>query len=253
VIKKQLNSEKDIIAVISVMCDEMLLIRGKPLKSWRDRRIYYAPFKQYFPDIDLEKYSESEATMLLIDKYIKNYGPVTENDIVWWLGITKSKVQKALNALKSKLENIKIEGLDYNYIINKIELKSFIRQEESTSSIINILPNLDPYIMGYKDRERYVDYTFYEYIFDPTGNATATILINGFVAGIWDIIMKPEPQIKIYLFNKVEDQIKSQIELECKRVGKFITEKDVSINLCKKMVSLTKRTRGGFMSPLKEY
>ena len=35
---------------------------------------------------------------------------------------------------------------------------------------------LDPYLMGYKDRERYLDPRFKDFVFDRSGNVTNTIV-----------------------------------------------------------------------------
>ena len=121
-----------------------------------------------------------------------------------------------------------------------------------SETIINILPSLDPYIMGYKSRERYVVNNFYDYVFDPTGNGTTTILINGSVVGIWDFVEKPEPLIKIYIFKETDAKIMEAIKAACQKLGTFLTGKNVRIKECTKMIPLTKQTRGRFMSPLKE-
>ena len=250
-LKKSLKSKKDLVAVISVMCDEMLLIRGKSLKSWKDRRLYYAPFDKYFPDIDFNKYTEAKSVELLIERYIKSYGPVTENDIIWWLGITKGKVRSALDKLHSALKLIKVENIKHEYMIHQQDIKKLFDIKEIGESTINVLPNLDPYIMGYKDRERYVDQSHYEYIFDRSGNATTTILLNGRVIGIWDVTEKPEPEIKVHLFNKSESH-SNELKNKLKEMGEFITANDVSIRFCDRMIPLINRRMGGFMSPLKE-
>jgi len=39
---------------------------------------------------------------------------------------------------------------------------------------------------------------------------------------------------------------------EGSKIGKFITGKDIEIKECEDMIPLTKRTMGGFMSPLKD-
>jgi len=118
-IKKALTTQKDLVAVISVMLDQMLLIRGKPIKSWKDRRFYYGPFDAYFPNIDLTKHNQEEAIQLLIQKYIKSYGPVTLKDITWWLRFTKTHAKKVLESLKNQIEQIRITDLDLEYIIYK--------------------------------------------------------------------------------------------------------------------------------------
>lgn len=250
-LKKTLGSQKDIIAIISVMCDEMLLIRGKPLKSWRDRKLSYAPFNKYFPKINFDEYTESESTELLIERYIKSYGPVTETDIIWWLGITKGKARSALDKLRSELELIKIDQIEHEYIIHKQDIFRLSDMKDNIESIFNVLPGLDPYIMGYKDRERYINFNFYEYIFDRSGNGTKTILLDGQVVGIWDITEKQKPQIKLYMLKEIDTHL-NEIKRELKKLGKFIIGKDVPIQICNNMTPLTKRAMGGFMSPLKE-
>ncbi|MHA2037920.1 MAG: winged helix DNA-binding domain-containing protein [Promethearchaeota archaeon] len=251
-LKKLIVTEKDLNAVISVMCDEMLIIRGKPISSWKDRRLFYAPFTQYFPDIKLGVYDEPKATTKLINKYIRNYGPVTETDIVWWLGITKGKVRASLKQLSETLETVQIGSLENDYLVHKSEIKTVKEIELNSQPTINILPGLDPYIMGYKIRERYVNHLNYECIFDRSGNGTTSILLDGYVIGVWDIVEKPKPLIKFHLFERVNSPIYRKIKLECKRMGEFITGKDTAIIECNKMNPLTKRTMGGFMTPLKD-
>ncbi|MHA2325376.1 MAG: DNA glycosylase AlkZ-like family protein, partial [Promethearchaeota archaeon] len=80
-IRKELSSQASISQIIQLMGDYGLLIRGRPIKNWKDRRNKYVLFKEYFPNIDLNKFNEEEAIKLLVEKYVKTYGPVTETDI----------------------------------------------------------------------------------------------------------------------------------------------------------------------------
>ncbi len=251
-IKKAISSQKDVVAVISVMCDKMLLIRGKPIKSWKDRRILYAPFDIYFPNINLNKYNYEEAIQLLIQKYLESYGPVTLKDITWWLSINKSQAKKVLLSLEGETELIKITDLDLEYIISKGDLNRLLERNPHKANTINLLPRLDPYLMGYKDRDRYVNPNDFEFVYDRSGNATSTVLLNGRVIGIWDVVEKPNPLIKLFLFKKIEEPIMVEITSEGKKIGKFITGQNIEVKHCEDMIPLTKRTMGGFMSPLKD-
>jgi hypothetical protein len=249
-IKQQINSKKDLVAVISIMCDQMHLIRGKPVSSWRDRRLLYAPFKKYFPNLNLSKYNENEALDLIIKRYIHSYGPVTIDDIVWWFGITKTKLKPILANLEAEIVTIHISDLKHKYLLflTDHELLENLSMQEST---INLLPLLDPYMMGYKNRERYVDFNKYNYIFDRSGNATQVILQDGFVIGIWDIILKPKPLCKLYFLEEIDDNTLKKVNSTAKELSKFITGKELEIHICKYMIPLTEKTMGGFMSPLK--
>ncbi|NVM46784.1 MAG: hypothetical protein HWN79_17900 [Candidatus Lokiarchaeota archaeon] len=55
-----------------------------------------------------------------------------------------------------------------------------------------------------------------------------------------------------FLFEEAEKDVMGTITSEGKKIGTFITRKDVDIVKCKDMIPLTKRTMGGFMSPLKD-
>ncbi len=250
-IKQKISSNKDLSAVISVMCDQMLLIRGKPVSSWRDRQLLYAPFRNYFPNLNLSKYMEHEALNLLIKKYIRSYGPVTIDDIKWWSGLTKTKLNPILANIEAEIVPIRILDLDHKYSIFFSDI-NLLEELNSHQTAVNLLPLLDPYMMGYKNRERFVDMNYYEYIFDRSGNATQVILQDGFVIGIWDIILKPKPMCKLYFLEEIDDYILKKVHSKAKALSKFITGKKLEIHICKSMVPLTEKTMGGFMSPLKD-
>ncbi len=251
-IRKALNSQKDIGAIISIMCDEMAMIRTKPIKSWKDRRIRYTSFKDYFPKINLNKYSEEEALKILVKKYLGSYGPLTENDIVWWTGIIKSKIRKALDQFRDEIATIKIFPLNHEFIILHTDIEKINNLTLTQDATVNFLPQLDPYLMGYKDRERYIEINNIEYVFDRSGNATSTILLDGRIIGIWDVAEEPIPTIKVLFFSKMDKNVLDIANKEAKRIGEFIMGKQIQIKECKQMIPLIKRTAGGFMTPLKD-
>ncbi|MFX1376185.1 MAG: DNA glycosylase AlkZ-like family protein [Promethearchaeota archaeon] len=248
-IRKILNSKLDIPAIIQIMCNYGLLIRGKPIKDWKDRRNKYAIFKEYFPTINLSKYNEKDSVQNLVERYLKAYGPVTENDVSWWSGLTKTKIRDALKNLESKLERIQISEIKGEFLLYEedIEAIEYIEDQELT---LTLLPELDPYPMGYKERDRYIDRKNYNYVIDKSGNITATILLNGVVIGVWDTESKKENIVKLYLFQQLEQELRSELHSKAQEVGKFFFDEDVEIEECRSMMPLTERTAGGFMTPL---
>jgi hypothetical protein len=75
--------------------------------------------------------------------------------------------------------------------------------------------------MGYKEREMYVNRADVEKIFYQVGNAASTILLNGRIIGVWDISEKPDPLVKLYLFEKVTENVKNSIFRKAEEFGKF--------------------------------
>jgi hypothetical protein len=250
-IRKELNSNLNIPAIIQVMCNKKLLLRAKPIKDWKDRRNKYVLFRDYFPMLDLDKLSEDEAINLLVEKYVKAYEPVTETDISWWTGLSLTQIRKALKKIKPQLENVKISGISNLFLISKKSVDKINNNSTNEKPLLSLLPSLDPYPMGYKDRDRYLDAENYNFIFDRSGNITSTIFLNGVAIGVWDTEEKAEKVIKIHLFHSINNEILNNLYLIAEKVGEFYFDKKVAIRECKSMIPLTERNAGGFMSPLK--
>jgi hypothetical protein len=251
-IRKDLNSKSNIPAIIQVMGNRGLLIRGRPIRDWKDRRNKYALFKDYFPELALNTYEENEAIKILIEKYIKAYGPVTETDIAWWTGLTKTKIRGALKGNETRFERIKISNIENTYLIDKDDFKILEEDTLTEKNSLILLPLLDPYPMGYKDRERYLSEKNYNKLFDRSGNITSTIFLDGVAIGVWDTEEDPKLLIKFHLFQSLGKNLLDQIYAKAKEIGKFFFDKDVHIKECEKMISLTERRAGGFMTPLKD-
>lgn len=251
-IKKELGVGLNLSAVLNLMCDRGLLARVQSAKDWSARNYKYAVFSEYFPDIDLNTYSEVEAMGLLVKQYLSSFGPATEEDIVWWIGTTKANVRQALGKIAGEVAQIQIDNLKDAFFILLSDLTRIKNYKPVAKPTVNLLPDLDPYLMGYKRRERYLDYDRYDYIFDRSGNVTSTVLVDGWIVGVWDFARDGAQVMKLHLFTEMEDKILKLIVARAYDMGKFIYGKDVTVKIVPAMVSLRERTAGGYMSPLRE-
>jgi hypothetical protein len=248
-IKQKLRTATNIAPIVNLMCDKGLLVRSLPREGWKSTQHTYFLFKDYYPDLDLTAYDEKEARGEVVKRYILSFGPVSERDIAWWTGFPKTQVKEILKDFGDEVSYVEIPELEGDYIIHSSEQESLQSLASPEHSVVNILPSLDSYIMGYKDRERYRSPKHDKMIFDRSGNATSTILVDGRIIGIWDL---EEPVVKIFYLTAVEKNVRKKIRSKVSDVGKFIAEKPVQVKVCDSMVPLPKRTAGSFMSPLKD-
>ncbi|MBN2213101.1 MAG: winged helix DNA-binding domain-containing protein [Bacteroidales bacterium] len=109
---------------------------------------------------------------------------------------------------------------------------------------------MDPYIMGYKIRRRFIDEAFYDYVFDRFGNASPVIVLNGAIIGVWDVA-DDKNLVKFFLFNQMQDDIYEKVIETGISVGRFYCEREVDIMEVRSMIPVKKLTAGSFMSPLK--
>lgn len=208
----------------------------------------YYLLNEYFPDLEWNTTSEKDAQKAVVRQYLASFAPVTENDVSWWTGFTKGQVKQILEELRSE-SYVAVSGIDKTFIVPSQEKAALMTTKTTGKHVVNMLPSMDPYMMGFKDRERYLDSTRYNYVFDRYGNATATILLDGKVIGVWDF---EEPFIKIFLFDRAEADVLKEVQVKARSMGAFISGKEVKIKECSSMTPLTQRTAGGAISPLKD-
>jgi len=248
-IRGKLRTTRNIAPLVNLMCDRGLLIRGLSKQGWKSILHTYFRFVDYYPDLNLMDIEEEEAREIVIKQYISSFGPVTEEDITWWTGFPIKQVRKILGKLEKDFSTVEISGLEGCFFLLSSELEPLRSLEFPRTPVVNLLPYLDPYLMGYKRRERYLDPQRYEMIFDRSGNATSAILLDGQVIGLWDF---DELWIKLYLFKELGKNIMDEIYSGAAAVGAFIADRVVQIKRCDSTVPLNHRTAGAFMSPLKD-
>jgi hypothetical protein len=248
-IRGKLRTTRNIAPLVNLMCDRGLLIRGLSKQGWKSILHTYFRFVDYYPDLNLMDIEEEEAREVVIKQYISSFGPVSEEDITWWTGFPIKQVRKILGKLEKDISTVEISGLEGCFFLLSSELEPLRSSEFPRTPVVNLLPYLDPYLMGYKHRERYLDPQRYKMIFDRSGNATSAILLDGQVIGVWDF---DEPWIKLCLFEELEKNIMDEIYSGAAEVGTFIADRVVQIKSCDSIVPLNQRTAGAFMSPLKD-
>jgi hypothetical protein len=158
-------------------------------------------------------------------------------------------VRELLKAFQAELNTIEISSLNDQFFILASQASSLKNIKTQDFNTINIAPCLDPYLMGYKNRDRYLDQNIYNYVYDLSGNATTTILHKGRVIGIWDL---EAPLFKYFLFSDLNKDALNNLKVQAAKVGRFISGKEIRLKACKSMKPLGKRTGSGVGSPLKE-
>jgi len=237
--------------VIIVMCDEGRLVRWKGTGGWRSARPTYRRFEEALPTVSLETWEERPAVRELVDRYVRRYGPVTERDIAWWTGLGKTSVRAAVASLP-QLVRAGVEGLDGVFFIHAADVAAAQRPAASPAGELSLLPVLDPYLQGYRDRERCVNPRHHRLVVDRSGNVTSVILVAGCVAGVWDFVATPSPELRLLFFDSLDDLTRRRVRALAAEVGEFLTDGPADVVELDRMTPLTDRTAGRFLSPLRD-
>jgi len=81
-------------------------------------------------------------------------------------------------------------------------------------------PGLDPYIMGYRDRCRFLATEHRTKVFDRAGNAMPTVWVNGRVVGAWG--QRKDGSVIYGLFEPVGEEKRALLAGEVQRLEIFL-------------------------------
>jgi hypothetical protein len=78
---------------------------------------------------------------------------------------------------------------------------------------------------------------------------TSVILVAGRVAGVWDFVPKPSPELPLLFFESPDDLTRRRVRALAAEVGEFLTDGSADVAELDRMPPLTDRTVGRFLSP----
>jgi hypothetical protein len=162
--------------VLSQLGVEGTLVRGDNAGHWRLSKPRWTLMSDWLgvtppPAKPDEGYAE------LVGRWLRSFGPGTEDDMVWWLGATKGAVRGALAALGA--EQVSLDGGGTGWV-----LADDVDPVEPVEPWGALLPVLDPTVMGWKERDWYLG-TYRPQLFDTNGNAGTTAWWDGRIVGCW--------------------------------------------------------------------
>jgi hypothetical protein len=232
----------DVPGVVGRMCDLGRLVGGAPPRSWRSPVRRYHRWRDVLPGIDPHSRDESASVRELIRRYISAYGPVTLNDISWWTGLTKTRSGEAVAALDD-VEEVAVDGWPGPLL----RCRAPVRRAGAHTVV---LPVLDPYVQGYRDRDRFIDPALHEFVYDGGGNSAATIVADGRIIGVWQTSEDPDAHVRYHLFGRQPPSVMRHVQADLAAAGAMYFDEPVDVAAVRHMEPLSAGGGRSAMHPL---
>ncbi|OQM79988.1 winged helix DNA-binding domain-containing protein [Rhodococcus sp. 66b] len=159
--------------------------------------------------IDLES---ADGYREIVRRWLHSFGPGTEDDIVWWLGSTKTVVRAALAELEAVA--VSLDGGDTGWL-----LPDDVATVCDPGPWAALLPVLDPTIMGWKNRDFYLG-PHRNQLFDTRGNAGTTAWVDGRVVGCW--IQDAAGVVHVRVLKSVSADAQRALDAEAVRLTEWL-------------------------------
>jgi hypothetical protein len=219
-LRARVGADQALTGVISMLCQEGRLVRDRPAGTRRSTAFRYRRFEDVFPDLDLHAIPESTAIQQLVHRYVSVYGPVTLHDVAWWSGLPVGLVRSAIAALGDALAAVSCADADEPLLMTTDDLSRATDDAGTGDGSVALLPVLDPFLMGYRERRRFLEPSLRRFVYDPGGNASFTVLVDGRVAGVWDLTEDHRPAVRVLLFDPTHPRRRAVLD-RCADVGEF--------------------------------
>jgi len=213
--------------IIYSLCDQCKLARVG-FQGMSSNQQQYIRWDQWFSELKMKR-DVVETRKELIEAYINSFGPVTLKDIVWWTGFNTTTVTGILQDID--VTYVEWDGMEkFEYFTTIKDLKKLKDHKPSKKKSVTLLPVLDMYTMGYKDRKRFIDSKHQKNLYDRSGNAYPSILYDNRIIGVWKYPdfskspISPKGVKKFRLFEKAEPGVKKAVEKEYDRTIRFLRE-----------------------------
>ena len=250
-IRAELDVRLDVAAAVSLMCAEGRLLRDRPVAGWLDRRTTYVPLADALPGVRLDSVREGDADIALVRAHIRAFGPALAEDTSWWTGIGRKRTARALRALGDEIVTVHLAESDGEFLVHAADIDELASTGAAPSPAVALLPALDPLVSGYARRGRFVEDAHRPYVFDTASRVTSAVVIDGRVAGVWDVTTEPEPAVLVHLLGEGEPLWRDAIEAHAASVGRFRFDADIAVRWVDEMRPLVDRTPGAVFKPLR--
>ncbi|MFW9849490.1 MAG: DNA glycosylase AlkZ-like family protein [Candidatus Thorarchaeota archaeon] len=220
-----------------------LVIRSRGSHA-RSNRLDYDLFSRWVKGFKPLEISEEEARTQLALQYIQYFGPVTLDDLCWWMPCKITEGKKIVKNLGTEITTYDVQGTPHFITIKDLEFASSI--EEPTEPIVNFLPYEDHFPKAFTHRAWYLTDDARDVLYprlrehywppemmppppgppkgmNASGEMRPSIWMDGQVVGRWEIDTSNGSVVVSYgLFSKVTSKVKKIVESKRDDLKEFI-------------------------------
>ncbi len=155
--------------------------------------------------------TSEEAVAYMVRRYLAAFGPATRPDVLQWSGLrTVSQVDAALQSFGDNIVAFKDDSGKLLY-----DLREAPRPGGDVAVPVRFLPKWDNLLLAYDNRQRVLPEKYRKVVIRKNGDVLPTLLVDGVVAGIWEVTGKRNSAtLSMELFEPVDPSTRALLQEE---------------------------------------
>jgi hypothetical protein len=187
------------------------IVRGVNGGRWYTSRPRWTLMRDWLGDVPAAP-DAAAGYRELVRRWLRAFGPGTEDDLVWWLGSTRGAVRTALASLETVA--VTLDGGSTGWL-----LPDDLDEVPDPGPWVALLPVLDPTIMGWRGRGFYLG-PHRDHCFDRNGNAGTSVWVDGRVVGCW--VQDAAGVVEVRLLSPVSAAARRALDDEAARLTTWL-------------------------------
>jgi hypothetical protein len=154
-----------------------------------------------------------EAFDLLVRRYLAAYGPATKQDVGQWAGIPR------LAPIAASFERLRLRTFQDELGRTLYDLPRAPLPDPESDAPVRLVPRFDNLVLSHADRSRVLGDIPPSRIVTKNGIVHATILVDGFVAGTWQL---EQGRVRLEPYARLAGDVKRALDEEVERLEAFV-------------------------------
>ncbi|MEJ7771185.1 MAG: winged helix DNA-binding domain-containing protein [Geodermatophilaceae bacterium] len=153
----------------------------------------------------------------LARRYLQAFGPASVQDLAQFSRLTRASARGALRALPDTVRLVGPDGIEL------FDVLGAALPDEDTPAPPRLMAMWDSVLLAFADRSRVIPPDYRKLIIRPNGDVLATLLVDGYVAGVWRPV---EAGIEARAFHSLPDDAWSGLAAEARALVAFLADRD---------------------------
>jgi hypothetical protein len=162
-----------------------------------------------------EAFDPTEARAEMFRRYLAAFGPASRRDIGAWSMMHTPEIDRAIERLEPLIRHRDEQGREL------LDVPRAPLPDPDTPAPVRFLPKWDNVLLAWTDRTRVLPEPFRRAVIRMNGDVAPTFLVDGFVAGIWQV---EDGRVVLEPFSRLSRPIRGEVEEEAARLETFLAE-----------------------------
>ena len=178
----------------------LICLENNSTVFYKEERRFSLTEKKYNLNL-VENRDEQFFINMLVKHYVISFGPVSMKDILWWSGLPKNRILRAIESLDSEIIKLQLSNLNFVLYIHESQIE-IVNNFATDFEWCRFMGYEDCVMKGYKETRFFYGDSYDKY-FNRIGEIFPTIVYNGKCVGLWNLDLKNK-NIKLCLDSNVE-------------------------------------------------